>query len=573
MPKRAPSAALLIACALASGCGHSRHPIARRNNPPPLSATGKPRPHYATVATGLPLALSPDARRQAILASLRKAVMGRAETRRDIGRVADQIGPLVAAACAQPDVQPYFARMAQDEGITAREARDRWVHMQEGDILLESGGDPEAVSSAGAVGVSQWMPGAGTHGTLAINRKESARLTGKIDPLEWKIAWLKYWAHPDLPIHGTLPANIPIVSRAQAAQKLPALESTLAMLRQKRQKIDRRYDPAAAVLAQTRYLLALYDRFPSPDWLFQAYHGGEAGVERLLHKYLGSEWTGSAAQAIRSGNGGHALTFEDVYLTTSPYSHTDVFLYLYGRGDDHRHYWWKLRVAEQAIALYRSDPREFEKQWLALSPGHGMEAVWYPDETKNPIANLSALKSADRKGRFAPVPDTALYALRPAPLDKANAKWYRALRPETLGLLNLVAASYRECGGTTRLTVGDCALTQAYAAEQKTHFAEKPSRFPMPPDAEIARVTRLGPPARFDYHTTGIDVDILTPADRTQKKILDYVLGYFKDRGILAWREEGVGSEPKHVHMVANPQYATTLSHIRAGSWPEIPGV
>lgn len=574
MVKRAPSAALLIACALASGCGHAGRPAARHNGPPPLlSATGNPRPRHATVATGLPLDLSPDARRQAILASLHKAVMGRDETRRDIRRVADQVGPLVAAACAQPDVQPYFARMAQDEGITASEARDRWIHMQEGDILLESGGDPEAVSSAGAVGVSQWMPGAGTHGTLAINGPESARLTAKIKPLEWKISWLKYSLHPDPPVHGAFPASVPLTSRAQAAHKLPALEAELEMLLQKRMRVDRRYDPKAAILAQTRYLLALYDRFPSPDWLFQAYHGGEAGVERLLHKYLGARWTGSASQAIRSGNAGHALTFEDVYLTSSPYSHPDAFLYLYGRGDDHRHYWWKLRVAEEAIALYRRDPREFEKEWMALSPGHGMEAVWYPKGPSDAVANLAALKTADRKGKFAPVPDTALYAVRPVPLDKANAKWYRTLRPEALGLLNLIAAAYRECGGTARLTVGDCALTQAYAAQQRAHFHAQPVHFPLPPDAEIAYVMRFGPPDRFDYHATGIDVDILTPADRTQKKILEYALGYFKDRGILAWREEGMGSDPKHIHMAPSPQYAATLRHIRAGSWPEMPGV
>jgi len=537
-----------------------------------MPAAGPSAPLHAAT-TGLPLDLTPEQRRAGILASLRKAVMGRAESARDVARVSDEIGPLVAAACAQPDVQPVFAQIASDQGITPDQAREQWAHLQEADILLESGGDPEAVSSAGAVGVSQWMPGAGTHGTLAINTKASAALTAQIAPLEWKVAWLQYWQHPEPSLRSAPPAGIPRASTAEASEKLPEMEAQLETLRAKRRIVDTRYDPPKAIQAQTRYLLNLYNRFPSADWLFQAYHGGEAGVERLLSRYLGPQWPGSAASAIRSGNSGNRVTFEDVYLSASPSSHPEAFLYLFGRGDDHRHYWWKLLVAEEAIALYRQNPDEFRKQWLALGPGHATESIWYPGATEMPLLHLGDIRQATTAGRLAPIEDTPFLTMRPAPLDKPHAAAYCALRPASCGALSLLAAAYRQAGGTAKLTVGDCAISLDYVNAKKQHFPAPPARFPMPPEAEISKVTNLGPPARFDYHTTGIPFDILRPTDRTQKKILEYTLGYFKDRRIMAWRDENVGTEPKHYHIVPNSAYAKEFEKITPGEPLSLPGL
>jgi hypothetical protein len=56
-----------------------------------------------------------------------------------------------------------------------------------------------------------------------------------------------------------------------------------------------------------------------------------------------------------------------------------AFDYLYGRSDDHRHYWWKLRAAGEAIAERRRDPDGFRRRWEAFLPGRFAEAAWYPD--------------------------------------------------------------------------------------------------------------------------------------------------------------------------------------------------
>ena len=530
-------------------------------------------PNIGETPTGLPLDLTPAQRSAGIMASLRKAVMGRAESARDVARVADEVGPLVADACAQPDAQPIFDRMSQDTGLTPDEAREKWARLQEADILLESGGDPEAVSSAGAVGVSQWMPGTGAHGTLAIDQRASAALTSQIEPLKWKVAWLKYWEAPTPPLTGPPPAGVPKLTAAQAAQKLPPMEAKLAALRAKRRAVDARYDPPKAILAQTRYLLNLYDRFPSPDWLFQAYHGGEAGVDRLLMRYLGPQWPGTSETAIRSGNAGGRLTFEDVYLSVSPRSHPDAFSYLYGRGDDHRHYWWKLRVAQEAIALYRQNRSAFQRQWLQLGPGYSTDAVWYTLASRTPFRRLAELQRARAAGDLAQVRDTPLWIVRPAPFDKSNAETYNSLRPASRGALYMLASAYRQAGGVSRLVLGDCALTEDYVAVKRARFAAPPAKYPMPPDPEISRVIRPDPAMRADYHTIGVPFDILHPADRTQRKVLEYALGYFKDRGIMAWREENTGTEPKHYHVVPNPAFSEEFKKISPGGPLDLPGL
>src|SRR5581483_4640032 len=398
--ERKPIALRVVKCALEigmlgalAGCGRSQAP------PPPVSAPPA-RVAPAVPQEPLPLWMSREALTESLLESLRKRVMGRREALRDVARIATEIGPIVADAARQPQAEAGLRRMALESGMTFAEARAQWIALQEADLLLESGGDPDAVSPSQAVGVAQWLAGTANANGLPVNLKESRRLSAKIVPLKWKIAWCAYLtglnADPAAP-------GAPLISPAEAAAQLPALRSELEMLRAKRRRADARYDPRKAIFAQTRYLLRLYPRFPSPDWLFQAYHGGEAGVQRTLRKYLGNAWPGSSAAAIRFGRHGQPLRYEDLYFSTTPRARRDAFAYLYGRSDDHRYYWWKLRASQEVIALYRRDPAAFQRQWEAFFPGRSKEAVWYPDAPAESLADLAALQAACASRRLVPV--------------------------------------------------------------------------------------------------------------------------------------------------------------------------
>lgn len=476
------------------------------------------------------------------------------------------VAPIVAAAARQPQVQGAFRQMARDSGIAVEAARARWIRMQEADLLLESGGDPDALSVAEAVGVAQWLATTGRRNGLRVDLAGSRRLTQTIDALKRRIAWLEYLQLPQADT--TLPGAPRGVGRAEAAARIPELRARLEALRRKRQAIDARYDPHRAIFAQTRYLLRLYPRFPRADWLYQAYHGGEQGAARTLRMYLGRAWPGSTAAAIRRGGpGGRALRFEDVYFNTTPRGRPDAFRYLYGRSDDHRYYWWKLRAAEETIARYRRDPAEFARQWEAFLPGRALEAAWYPDAPAEAVESRAELRAALAAGDLVPVTARPGLVVRTLPGGAA------ALRPEAKGALLLIAAVYRKAGGTEAIVAGDLTVTREGVARRRAQGEKVRKKEPARPldPLLLGPLPGGGPALDFDFHATGLVFDLARPAKPQQRKVLEYALGWLRDRGILTW------SVPRDYaarayHVAPHPRHAAALSRIgRSGSVPPIP--
>ncbi|HHX39858.1 MAG TPA: lytic transglycosylase domain-containing protein, partial [Armatimonadetes bacterium] len=119
-------------------------PGCRRETPAPAKALVYEHPNYAR--------LSPA---ELLIEGQRKGVMGRKQSLRDVRRVVETIAPLVAQSVEQEAIQADLQALAGGRPVAElREELRRW---QEADLLLESGGDPEAVSAAGAVGVAQWL--------------------------------------------------------------------------------------------------------------------------------------------------------------------------------------------------------------------------------------------------------------------------------------------------------------------------------------------------------------------------------------------------------------------------------
>ena len=481
---------ILIAFGLCIGCARKRT----------LSQT------RVESALSLPLKLTPQQLSQSIIESQHKRVWGRLTAFEEVERIVHQLGPFIEEASLRPGVQPSLRMMARDAGISTEEARRRWMRLHEADILLESGGRDDAVSVSNAIGVAQWIAGTAKRAGLKVDIAESHRLTAKIDALQQGF-----------------PLNEPILDPVR-----PQIEE----LRRKRRLFDHRYDPRAALIAQARYMLGLYPRFPDSMWILQAYHGGEAGVTRTLAKFLGGAWPGSSAAAIRRGNRGSKLTFEHLYLTTTPKNLPDAFSYLYGRSDDHRYYGWKVRSALEAFALYRKDPGRFRRSWEALLPGRAKEAFWYP----RPVAA-------------------------------------RSLAPETTGALKLVRALYRRHGGSGELTVGDSVLTfERTAATRALAAARDARRRGNRPPPDLSNLPGGGPPADTNYHEMGLALDIKRPTDARNRKILEYALGWLADRQILWWRTDDIdsgGEGRRHYHFIPNPRYRIPLEQIaRKGKLP-----
>jgi hypothetical protein len=103
-----------------------------------------------------------------------------------------------------------------------------------------------------------------------------------------------------------------------------------------------------------------------------------------------------------------------------------------------------------------------------------------------------------------------------------------------------------------------------------------PIKGPIPPPDPLADARIGGGPAPdFDYHTTGLAVDIARPSDVSNRKRLDYALGYLSDRDIVWWRDEtNARKKQARYHVVPNPRYAAALRQIAAsGVVPALPGL
>lgn len=545
---------LLIACA---GCHRSAPPTSTASLPVVYAPSLSPFRNVAQADT-FPRDLSREEVRNRIIGRFRDRILSHRDVNEEAERMVREIAPIIEAAVQQPEAQDGLQQFADDSNIRLEEARKRWAALQEADLMLESGGDPDSLSTSYAAGVAQWLAGTAQGVGLRVNRKESDRLTARITALRCRVAWIEYLRRPDAD-HAA--PGAPAFSPADISL-LPELHSQLENLRAQRRSVDERYEPRAAIFAQTRYLLRLYPRFPSPDWLFQAYHGGEAGVRKTLHLYEGKGWPGDAAAAIRSGDNGGPLSFETVYFTCSPQSHAEAFSYLYSRSDDHRHYWWKLRAAQEVLSLYRKSSDDFRKKWEASSPGRRIEALWYPDASVESLPDLPALQSAVGQKKLIAVQETPEIAVRAAPDDLANARWYQALKPEAKGALLLAAAVYHQKGGKGRLEVGDLTLTQNYVTQAKRLHPPKPLPPPIfPPDPDAQVILGGGPPRSFDYHTTGLVFDILRPKNQQDRKILEYALDTLMDRQILDVLEAKDLNERRY-HIVPHPQYAHLFTRI-----------
>lgn len=527
MSKRPLALSLLLGLLLLTGLLGCR----RGNTPAtPLSAVSSlPPAQILPIPTNVPLPNAPSREEQIrlIMESQKKRVLGRVSALDDIARVSETIRPIVAQAVLQPAAQTLLQQMAQDQGVDLLTMQNRWIDIQEADLLLEAGGIPDAISVSKAVGVAQWLTSTGQGAGLKIAGSDSSKLTDLIAFREAELAWAHHLSRPDAKRDAP---NTPNLTTEQAKAKIPILQQEIETYKAQRKALDERFDPQKAIFTQTLYLLKLYTRFPSPDWIFQAYHGGEGGVTKLLRLGLGSRRHGNSTDAIRTGNLGNRLTYEDYYLDLNPVQQRPALLYLLGRSDHHRYYWWKIRVAAEVLKAYRERRTELAQDWRNLYPGRSRDVLWYPTAHQNADPN-----------RVLP------------------------LRAETEAVFQLVKNRYEQIGGTEKLTPVGLDLTAVERAKQKQAWLQKhppkPSQNALPPFQNAAASSFLPPglpSLDFDYHGTGIAVDMAVPRNPAQRALLEHALSQFADQGVLSYLlEKEYGTS--RFHLLPNPRHADIL--------------
>ena len=538
-----------------AGRGLGRH-RAHAGSPAPLPLTLSHEPGAAEAATL-------DDATEGIVLAQRKRVMGRLRSLEQVRQVATQIRPMIDRALDEPAAYGDLQALSARAGMSVPQYKAYFAGKQEADLLLESGGDPNARSVSNAIGVAQFMVGTGQRCGLRVNIGASNVLSRRIAALESQIAaaaqqpegWTKQ-VPPNLR-HVTPPSpRKPAGSGFELFSPPPAHPSDvwtrdqwIAYQRQQwdnlvaqRRQVDERFDAAKAVRAQTRYLLRLTRRFGSVDWTLQAYHGGEAGVSKEIGLFL-SAARGRLASRGSYGGGG-SVPYSDVYRNLSPNATPAAFSYIFGRSDDHRYYWWKALMAERALELYRKDPQEFERQWQALRPGENADAAFYGDAENLQFADPQALRAAYHAGELVQLPRRALAlgvrTANVAALEPESTPLQKGLRPEAMGTLARIAEIYRSQRGRQPLVLTAMVQSTEYREKWNAKYPAKP----LPP----------GVPRDPEFHTTGLAFDLAQPTGDWDRKVLEYSLGRLYDTLKISWRKENAGGA-KRYHVVVNPAF------------------
>ncbi|MGA3026106.1 MAG: transglycosylase SLT domain-containing protein [Bryobacteraceae bacterium] len=115
---------------------------------------------------------------------------------------------------------------------------------------------------------------------------------------------------------------------------------------------DERMDPARAVPAAARYLAGMEQKFGGLDWAVWAYHCGEGCVAEFLDM---------ARHA--SGLKGNPPSVAEVFFSSSPVHNREIWQALAEQmeRDYSPTYWFRVRRAEQLLAMYEEDPDGFQK--------------------------------------------------------------------------------------------------------------------------------------------------------------------------------------------------------------------
>lgn len=541
--------------AMGYGIGYALHE-ARLQAAPPAETASLPTDTALAAETRLAL-LSPSDNEEVVLAQ-RKRVMGRLKSLDAVRRVATMMRPLVDRALRLPAVQGDLAALARSAGVSVEQYRGYFAAKQEADLLLESGGDPNARSVSDAIGVAQFMVGTGQRCGLAVNLSASNLVSRQISALEKQIDSLSLqpetWTKPvPKALRGVVP-TLPTAASGKEGSQLPAAGSAATpedvwtrdqwiayrksqwdRLVAKRRQVDHRFDPKRAIPAQTRYLLSLTRRYGGVDWALQAYHGGEAGAAKTMRLFA------SEARTVASRGW---VPYSLLYAHVSPTGTPSAFSYLFGRSDDHRYYWWKVLMAERALNLYRQDPEEFEREWQALHPGLSSDAVYYPEPESLQFADDGALRAAYLDGTLVALPaNAASLGVRTenlAALDPSSAGLQKGLRPEAMGALLRLVGLYRGFGGRDSLVTTSLVQSNAYRRLWE-------ARYPSPPPV-------AGVPRDPEFHTTGLTFDLVRPERDWDRKVLEYALGRLSDTLRISWRPERSPGGRRY-HVVVNPAY------------------
>ncbi|HVL30885.1 MAG TPA: hypothetical protein VM299_01505 [Solirubrobacteraceae bacterium] len=363
-------------------------------------------------------------------------------------------------------------------------------------VLLESAGRPDAVADArleGAVGLTQILAETGRNLLgMRVDHAQARRITRSI-------------------------------RRAQRRGD----EELVERLRERRRRVDERFDPPKALAGTARYLVIARNALDRDDLAIQSYHMGVGNLQRALRAY-----------------GEEDVSYARLYFDSTPVSNAAAWRVLASLGDDSATYLWRIMAAREIMRLFRDDRAQLERLSELHNRKNSAEEVLHPPDETERFATPEDLREAYDDGRVVVLP-RALLAEHGVRIDAQmgelarrldrSPRTYRGLRRESLALLVVLAAGTKEISGSEPLVLTSTVRDERY------------QRLLVARNREATR--------NYSLHTTGWAFDVLRRyVSRAQALALEFMLGRLQSHDLIAWVRE-----PAAIHVTASPRAAGLL--------------
>ena len=372
--------------------------------------------------------------------------------------------------------------------------------MLEAMVLLESAGRPDAVADPrleGAVGLTQ---------ILAETARNLLGMT--VDP-----------------------AGARRIGRSLRRAERRGDTELAQRLRERRRRVDERFDPPKALAGTARYMLIARRELERSDLALVSYHMGIGNLRSALRAY-----------------GDEDISYARLYFDSTPLEHVEAYRKLAALGDDSATYLWRVMAAREIMRLHRSDPDRLARLAELHNAKNSAEEVLHPaDETKR-FEAPSDLRDAYDDGRIVRLPRRTLakdgIAIDPAMGELAGRlgrrrSTYRGLRRPALSLLSYIGIAVKEISGDRPLVVSSTVRDERY------------QRLLVGRNREATR--------NYSLHTTGWAFDILRRyVSRAQALAFEFMLGRLQSHDLIAWVRE-----PAAIHVTVSAEARRLASVLR----------
>jgi len=397
-------------------------------------------------------------------------------------------GGVVASAARTARYRPIIEDAAQ--------ADDLDPDTLEAIVMLESAGRPDAIADAqleGAVGLAQILAETGRN-LLAMQVDTAAARR---------------------------------ISRSIARATRRGNRAQVNRLRERRRRVDERFDPGKAIRAMARYLVFARGKVERPDLAVVSYHMGVGNLQTVLGLY---------------GEGN--VSYTRLYFDATPLRHPRTHAKLASLGDDSSTYLWRVLAAKEIMRTYRRDRQRLERVSALQNAKNSAEEVLHPRSKTERFATPAALRAAYRDGRIVALPD-ALLGRHGARVDPGmgelarrlggSRRTYRGLTREALALLVYLGAGAKAISGKQPLVVTSSVRDRRY------------QRLLVAGNREATR--------NYSLHTTGWAFDVLRSyQSRAQGRAFEFMLGRLQSLDLIAWVRE-----PAAIHVTVSAEAKSLL--------------